>query len=490
MRTPIPFRLNRGGFILALVSAGFAGPAGAVAGRVEFVTGGAVAQGADGRERPLSKGQDLDKGDTVKTNNGRAQIRFTDGAYVSLQPNTEFSIKDYNYEGKTDGSERGLFALAKGAMRTITGFIGRVNRNRYAITTPTATVGIRGTGGVIQVLNDGSTLIVGTSGIWTLTNPAGTLDIPAGFSGKAPTTPSQPPQQTSEPPKADPAPPPPATPVFVEGNERTSTGDPASLCGSGAPVSGTCPSTTGPNPNPPLVSGSGYHVSYSWAGRNGAGAQVGGASSSLSLANAVFDSAGMLTGFSATNSVSIVGTHQEFGTAAGVVAWGRWIGDVSGTGPTTFSLSGATANQGFHYVVGIPPASLPASGSATYAFLGATKPTGSDGSLLPGTFSGTLSVTFGASTTISLAAQLAFSGFTYNLSGFGNSSGGSPAFTGSMTGNATGTPATGYACSASTCVASVNGAFFGAGAEYSGYAYNVGNTTGGNTVSGVAVFKK
>lgn len=488
MSRPIPFRLNRGGFILALVSAGFAGPAGAVAGRVEFVSGGAVAQGADGRQRPLSKGQDLDKGDTVKTNDGRAQIRFTDGAYVSLQPNSEFSIKDYNFEGKTDGSERGLFGLAKGAMRTITGLIGRVNRNRYSITTPTATVGIRGTGGVIQVLNDGSTLIVGTSGIWTLTNPAGTLDIPAGFSGKAPTTPNQPPQQTSEPPKADPAPPPPATPVFVEGNERTSTGDPASLCGSGAPVSGSCPTTTAPNPNPPLVTGSGYHVSFAYAGRDATGAMVANTGSSVSLANAVFDSAGMLTGFTATNSVSIVGTHQEFGTAGGVVAWGRWIGDVSGTGPNTFSLSGATANQGFHYVVGIPTTLLPASGSATYTLLGATKPTGSDGSLAPGTFSGTMSVTFGVSTTISLSAQLAFSGFTYNLTGFGSSSSGAPHFTGSMSGSSTGTPGA-YTCSGS-CTASVDGAFFGSGAAYSGYAYKVGNTTGGTSVSGVAVFKQ
>ena len=129
-------------------------------------------------------GTELDNGDTVRTADGRAQIRFTDGAYVSLQPNTEFAIKDYRYDGRNDGSERGFFALAKGAMRTVTGFVGRVNRNRYQITTPTATVGIRGTGGVIQVLNDGSTLVIGTSGIWSLTNPAGSIDVPAGISGQ------------------------------------------------------------------------------------------------------------------------------------------------------------------------------------------------------------------------------------------------------------------------------------------------------------------
>src|SRR6266851_6128109 len=180
----LPFRPDRHGLMIALISAAFAGEAGAVAGRVDFATSGATVSGVNGQLRPLTKGAELDSGDTVRTDGeGRAQIRFTDGSYVSLQPNTEFAIRDYNFEGKTDGSERGIFGLAKGAMRTVTGFIGRVNRNRYQITTPTATVGIRGTGGRIEVLNDGSTLIASTSGIWTLSNPSGTLDIPAGTFG-------------------------------------------------------------------------------------------------------------------------------------------------------------------------------------------------------------------------------------------------------------------------------------------------------------------
>src|SRR4051812_21385648 len=191
MPNQVPFRLNRNGLMLALISTAFAGEAGAAAaGHVDFTIGGATVSGANGQQRPLAKGTELDTGDTVRTNqDGRTQIRFSDGAYVSLQPNTEFAIKDYNFEGKTDGSERGIFGLAKGAMRAVTGLIGRVNKKQYAIVTPTATIGIRGTGGLIEVQIDGSTLVRGTSGIWTLSNPAGTIDIPAGFSGRAPTTP-------------------------------------------------------------------------------------------------------------------------------------------------------------------------------------------------------------------------------------------------------------------------------------------------------------
>ena len=137
-----------------------------------------------------------------------------------------FGVKEYNYEGKTDGKERGFFSLLKGAMRAVTGFIGRVNRSTYQITTPTATVGIRGTGGLIVVLPDGSTLIRGSSGIWSLSNASGSIDVPAGTSGLAPADPSQPPQETGETPSVPPAPPGTAGTGFIAGDERTGSGDP------------------------------------------------------------------------------------------------------------------------------------------------------------------------------------------------------------------------------------------------------------------------
>ena len=52
------------------------------------------------------------------------QIRYPDGAFVSLKPDTEYAIESYRFEGKTDGSEQGLFKLIKGTMRTVTGLVG------------------------------------------------------------------------------------------------------------------------------------------------------------------------------------------------------------------------------------------------------------------------------------------------------------------------------------------------------------------------------
>src|SRR5512134_739583 len=217
------YRLNRSSLLLALISTAFAGQAQAAAGRVEFAIGGATVSGPAGQQRPLARGAEVNAGDVVRTTDGRVQVRMADGAYISLQPNTEFGIKEYKFEGKADGTESAFFSLVKGAMRTVTGLVGRVNRDRYQVATPTATVGIRGTGGLIQILDDGGTLVQGTSGIWFLANPAGSINVPAGVSGLSPSDPKQPPKETEAPPTAGPAPLPPEDP-YVQGNQTNPNG--------------------------------------------------------------------------------------------------------------------------------------------------------------------------------------------------------------------------------------------------------------------------
>ena len=469
------FRLNRSGMLLALISAAFASEAGAVAGRVEFAIGGATVSGANGQQRPLTKGVDLDTGDTVRTTgDGRAQIRFTDGAYVSLQPNTEFAIKDYNFQGKTDGSERGIFGLAKGALRTVTGLVGRVNRNRYQITTPTATVGIRGTGGRIEVLLDGSTLIAGTSGIWTLSNPSGTLDVPAGTFGKAPTNPNQPPQQTLQGPSTAPAQPP-APPVFTAAEQRTNTGDLTAL--PAAP------------PIVPLVSGSGYAAAVVYMpsfGGTSAGAQTG--------LDAVFTGTGQLTDLQTSTPsfgfgfrLEPGGTHAEFGTD-GILAWGRWTGPVTQNcdcvNPQIYN-----SDQGLHYVVGMPTPVMPTMGSATYSLLGATSPTFSSGGS-PGTASfgsgGGLTVNFGVgSSTITLTAfNVAMGSAGYALNGSTTMCSSTSVFSMNPSVTASGTGS----CGACGCFSSVNGFFAGATAERVGMVYRI--NTPSSDITGAAALKK
>lgn len=173
-------RLSQKGFFATLIMAIFpAQQALAAAGRVEFAIGNTVALAADGSERALLKGSEISAGDIVKTTDGRAQLRFLDGGYISLQPNTEFKVEEYNYAGKADGSELGIFKLIKGGLRAITGSIGKANKQAYRMNTPVATIGIRGTEWLSQY--DGQKLLVQVgSGAVFLENGAGNLVIYSG----------------------------------------------------------------------------------------------------------------------------------------------------------------------------------------------------------------------------------------------------------------------------------------------------------------------
>ena len=333
-------------FAVAMLLGMAAGQVLAAAARVDFVYGNVTVAGLDGREQPLARGADLDNGDTVRTWEGRAQLRFTDGAYVSLQPQSEFAIRDYRFDGKTDGTERGFFGLLKGAMRAVTGLVGRVNRDQYQITTPTATIGIRGTGGVIQVRDDGSTLIVGTSGIWSLTNQAGSIDVPAGVSALAPSNSDAPPQRTSQAPQAGPAPL--ILPAaYVQGDQRGANGGLTTI---------TLATIQTPPATESVVSGLAASLRL-WDRRPGRAWLRHRHRGNHRHFQCLRPARARRPSAARSTRLEPGGTHADFGTD-GILTWGRW------TGPVTLP-SGAenySANQGFHYVVGLPTPVLPTNG--------------------------------------------------------------------------------------------------------------------------------
>lgn len=144
MKTDNYIYLNRKAVLVAMISAAFPMGVNAAAGKVEFASGGAAVQGADGSSKTLAKGMEINQGDTILTGAGRAQVKFTDGGYISFQPNTQFKVEEYNFNGKQDGTEKGFFRLIEGGLRAITGLVGRQNRPAYRMATPVATIGIRG----------------------------------------------------------------------------------------------------------------------------------------------------------------------------------------------------------------------------------------------------------------------------------------------------------------------------------------------------------
>ena len=125
-----PLRLKNHVLLMALAAAYPVVSYGAAAARVDFAVGTVQAVAAGGAQRPLSKGAEISAGETIRTgDDGRAQLRFADGALMSLQPRTEFRIDAYTYASKGEGEDKGFFNLLKGGLRTITGLSGRSNRD-------------------------------------------------------------------------------------------------------------------------------------------------------------------------------------------------------------------------------------------------------------------------------------------------------------------------------------------------------------------------
>lgn len=158
--------------------------AAAGAARVDFAIGDVVAVQPDGVRRTLQRGSEVAAGETVDTGSGRGQLRFTDGAMVSLQPQTQFRIDAYEFRGSADGSEKGFFSLLKGALRTITGLIGKSDHKSYRLNTAVATIGIRGTEYAVAYGN--SITVTTNSGLVEVCNNAGCVLVEAGQSVHVP----------------------------------------------------------------------------------------------------------------------------------------------------------------------------------------------------------------------------------------------------------------------------------------------------------------
>lgn len=130
----------------------------------------------------LKKGDTIAAGDTVDTgNDGRVQLRFTDGGLVALKPNTRFAVDQYNQpSAKSEGSLS--FNLVKGGLRTLSGTIGKKDNANYQLKTSVATLGIRGTQFIVS-MDDGVMRVHVGQGAVNLSNGLGEQQVGAGQNG-------------------------------------------------------------------------------------------------------------------------------------------------------------------------------------------------------------------------------------------------------------------------------------------------------------------
>ena len=98
---------------------------------------------------PLALKDDIYLNDVVQTSaNSSLGITFSDGTTFNLKASSQITIDDFVYE---DGGKKnsGLFDVAKGTVAFVASQVAKTGNMQ--ITTPTATLGIRGTSGLVEV---------------------------------------------------------------------------------------------------------------------------------------------------------------------------------------------------------------------------------------------------------------------------------------------------------------------------------------------------
>ena len=456
-------------FVLALSCLSFSVGAWAAtaAAQVDFAVGPVSAVSASGAVRALVKGEQVASGETVRTgSSARAQLRFNDGAMVSLQPNTDFRLDDYQFSGKGDGQERGFFSLLRGGLRTITGLVGRVNKDNYKITTSVATIGIRGTEYTLTYI-DSETIAVATGeGVVQVCNGSGCVLLSSGDSvvvrganGVA--------RRVTFRPRLDPT---------QLGEELLvadfSTSEARNPDGSLAVVEPSAPSNR-------LVSGGGYRLAYAAFKSAATPLDLLGPGVSADDVNAVFDSSsGLLEATTTGAEVFKGGTLAGAASADGVIGWGRWVGGEAPDSGVQVALNG------LHYVVGktTSASDLTALGttSFTYSVAGGSLPTSSSGVLGAYSPTGTLTLGFsgGSVSSAALDMSLNFNSTTYSIK--------STSF-GSITPATFELPRIDY--NGIVTGGSAKGFVAGTGASHAGLGYNI-TTMNDGTVAGSVAFKR
>jgi hypothetical protein len=186
-------------FILAVLAFLMAGSA-LANGTIIQLSGTLSVKRADGSTRILSMKSEVIPGDTLQTQkDSYAQIKFTDGATITLKPNTQFTVAAYTFVEAKPKEDKAVFALLKGGLRAVSGLISkRGDQDAYEMKTETATIGIRGTifdvddcktglckkeGGSGDAVHEAGVYVSVRDGEVRVANSAGSLSIGAGQFG-------------------------------------------------------------------------------------------------------------------------------------------------------------------------------------------------------------------------------------------------------------------------------------------------------------------
>lgn len=129
-------------------------------GNVEIHEGnGTIERKANGEEVSTKEDLDVFSYDTVKTGKGKTSIDFVDDTRVDVTEHSKLIIDEFVYDPNTKKGKLSLKA-SLGTIRYASGQIAKNSRQDVNITTPTATIAVRGTDFSMTVDEIGSSTII------------------------------------------------------------------------------------------------------------------------------------------------------------------------------------------------------------------------------------------------------------------------------------------------------------------------------------------
>jgi hypothetical protein len=121
----------------------------AIAASAKLISAQGEISAIDGQEvkRRLVDGGSVYPGETVETGAGaKGVLVFRDDSRITMGGSTRFKVDSFVFDDKNPAEGKAMVSLLRGSMRALTGLIGKADKRNVRFTTPTATIGIRGTG--------------------------------------------------------------------------------------------------------------------------------------------------------------------------------------------------------------------------------------------------------------------------------------------------------------------------------------------------------
>ena len=113
---------------------------------------GSVWAVSEGSHRPLTEGAPVYKGEEIVTEaDSNVEIKFLDDTVLGQGGDSAVRLDDYVYSGDDGNLD---FHMIKGVLRVVSGEIVKANPENFNLTTPMATIGIRGTEVMVQIDHD------------------------------------------------------------------------------------------------------------------------------------------------------------------------------------------------------------------------------------------------------------------------------------------------------------------------------------------------